>query len=175
MSDEGFLSRWSRRKSQQSREEPAPLAKDPVPARAQVQPPVAQAATEPTPLPPVEALTPESDFTPFMQPGIDGGVKRAALKKLFADPRFNVMDGLDVYIDDYSKPDPLPEGWLEKMNQVRHLGVFKEDPVEAEAAGEPAEAPVADTSRPEALDAPQPDAGERLPEQEADKDPTSRN
>jgi hypothetical protein len=35
-------------------------------------------------------------------------VKNAAFKKLFADPHFNVMDGLDIYIDDYSKPDPLP-------------------------------------------------------------------
>ena len=30
------------------------------------------------------------------------------MKKLFADPHYNVMDGLDVYIDDYSKPDPIP-------------------------------------------------------------------
>ena len=35
-------------------------------------------------------------------------VKNAAMKKLFTDPRYNVMDGLDVYIDDYSKPDPIP-------------------------------------------------------------------
>jgi hypothetical protein len=33
-------------------------------------------------------------------------VRNAALKKLFTDPHFNVMDGLDVYIDDYGKPDP---------------------------------------------------------------------
>ena len=32
----------------------------------------------------------------------------AAMKKLFTDPHFNVMDGLDIYIDDYRKPDPLP-------------------------------------------------------------------
>ena len=42
-------------------------------------------------------------------------------KTLFQDPHYNVMDGLDTYIDDYSKPDPLPEGWLEKMNQVARL------------------------------------------------------
>ena len=30
------------------------------------------------------------------------------MKKLFSDPHFNVMDGLDTYIDDYGKPDPLP-------------------------------------------------------------------
>ena len=30
------------------------------------------------------------------------------MKKLFSDPHFNVMDGLDTYIDDYGKPDPIP-------------------------------------------------------------------
>ena len=62
----------------------------------------------PRPLPPVESLTPESDFTPFMKPEVDGETRREALKTLFDDPRFNVMDGMDVYVDDYSKPDPDP-------------------------------------------------------------------
>jgi hypothetical protein len=63
---------------------------------------------------------------------VDGAVRRQALKTLFADPRFNVMDGLDVYIDDYSKPDPLPPGWLEKMEQVAHLGIYKPPAPEGE-------------------------------------------
>ena len=75
------------------------------------------APAEAQPLPPVESLTFESDFTAFMQPEVDPGLRRQALKTLLQDPRFNVMDGLDVYIDDYSKPDPLPEGWLEKMKR----------------------------------------------------------
>ncbi|HEY4997971.1 MAG TPA: DUF3306 domain-containing protein, partial [Usitatibacter sp.] len=79
-----------------------------------------------------ESLTPESDFAPFMKADVDPALKRNAFKKLIEDPQFNVMDGLDVYIDDYSKPDPLPEGWLEKMNQMRHLGIFKEEAEEAE-------------------------------------------
>jgi hypothetical protein len=62
------------------------------------------------------------------------------LKTLFQDPRFNVMDGLDVYIDDYSKPDPLPEGWLEKMNQVARLGEYREPDPKAEEASETPEA-----------------------------------
>ena len=36
-------------------------------------------------------------------PNVDESLKRQALRKLFADPRFNVMDGLDVYIDDYTQ------------------------------------------------------------------------
>ena len=58
-------------------------------------------------LPPADTLTFESDFTAFMRPGVDELQKRGALKKLFSDPRFNVMDGLDTYIDDYTKSDPV--------------------------------------------------------------------
>jgi hypothetical protein len=58
-------------------------------------------------LPPIESLTPDSDFAAFMRPGVDESLKRGALKRLFTDPHFNVMDGLDIYIDDYTKPDPV--------------------------------------------------------------------
>jgi hypothetical protein len=64
-------------------------------------------------------------------------VKRQALKTLFQDPRFNVMDGLDVYIGDYSVEDPLPDGWLEKMSQMAHLG---DQPARVEAERKAAEA-----------------------------------
>ncbi len=97
-----------------------------VAAKAEIQPP--------EPLPPVETLTFESDFTGFMKPDVDPALRREALKTLLKDPRFNVMDGLDVYIDDYSKPDPLPEVWLEKLNQVKHLGHY----IAPEEAAQPA-------------------------------------
>jgi hypothetical protein len=143
MKDENFLSRWSRRKSA-SKAGPAGPTTDAVPAQAGTQlpsppegalprsrkgegeQPLTLHDDSPAQLPPVDSLTLESDFTPFMQPGVDPGLRRQALKTLLQDPRFNVMDGLDVYIDDYSKPDPLPAGWLEKMNQVKSLGIFTE-------------------------------------------------
>lgn len=71
-------------------------------------------------LPPIETLTFESDFGAFMQPKVAETVKRAALKKLFRDPHFNVMDGLDVYIDDYSIPSPLEPGLIEQMAHARY-------------------------------------------------------
>lgn len=66
-------------------------------------------------LPPVESLTPESDFRPFMRAGTDSATRNAALKRLFADPQFNVMDGLDVYIDDYGKTEPIPPPLLARL------------------------------------------------------------
>ena len=35
------------------------------------------------------------------------------------------MDGLDIYIDDYSKPDPLPPGMLARMVQSDMLKLFQ--------------------------------------------------
>jgi len=159
--DEHFLARWSRRKRQAKH---APAQAPAAPARDALADPALPAAAlpveapqgdaqppQPQPLPPLESLTPESDFAPFMQSEVDPGVRRQALKTLFQDPQFNVMDGLDVYIDDYSKPDPLPEGWLAKMNQVARLGAYVE-PVAVpekdagEALAETVPEPVAETT-----------------------------
>ena len=77
--------------------------------------PVARDASAAPVLPPIDSLTPASDFKPFMQAGIDGATRNAALKRLFADPQFNVMDGLDVYIDDYGKTEPIPSQMLGQL------------------------------------------------------------
>ena len=124
--DDSFLSRWSRRKSQArasaTQAAPPPVAPVPPIAATDAAPGAAPGPAGPKPLPPVESLTPESDFSPFMAPEVDGDLRTKALKTLFADPRFNTMDMMDVYVDDYSKPDPLPESWLAKMEQVSRLG-----------------------------------------------------
>jgi hypothetical protein len=100
------------------------------------------AAAPPAPPPPtmedVARLTNDSDYSRFVGRGVDPGVKNAALHKLFADPHFNVMDGLDIYIDDYGRPDPLPAGMLEKMVQSEALGLFTKTP---EPADTPSDAP----------------------------------
>jgi hypothetical protein len=124
-SDEDFLSRWSRRKRADRAGSPVEEAKpvaQAVPASGAAGTAPGEAATPPEPLPTVESLTPESDFTPFMEKEVDPGLRREALKKLFSDPRYNVMDRLDTYIDDYSIPDPMPEEWLGKLSAMAGLG-----------------------------------------------------
>jgi hypothetical protein len=37
------------------------------------------------------------------------------------------MDGLDTYIDDYGKPDPIPLAMLRQMNQSSMLGLFEDE------------------------------------------------
>jgi hypothetical protein len=123
-----FLRRWSRLKREAAVPEPAP--------------PASAAAAKPPELPPVDSLTFDSDFKAFMHSKVEEGVKRAALKKLFSDPRFNIMDGLDTYIDDYSKEDPIPEAMLATLEHARTtlFGPRKEEAPAAEQEEKPAEA-----------------------------------
>lgn len=147
MSGEDFISRWSKRKIEARKGEARDAGHETREIADGAPVPEASGTQAPAPLPPVESLTPESDFSPFMRPGVDADTRRLAVKKLFEDPRYNVMDGLDVYIDDYSKPDPMPEGWLEKMNQVARLGIFQPAAAE-EAPGEGAQVVAADAQSP---------------------------
>ena len=66
-------------------------------------------------LPAIDSLTMDSDFAQFFQPKVPESLRRAAVKKLFADPHFNIMDGLDTYIGDYTKSDPIPPEMLAQM------------------------------------------------------------
>jgi hypothetical protein len=129
VSDEPFLSRWSRRKAAERRGEPEPEAAPPAEAAPVVVPEVPPAEPAPEMPPPLTLedaakLTPSDDFAPFVAQGVDDIVKRAALKKLFTDPHFNVMDGLDTYIDDYSQPDPIPPEMLRELRHTAELRLF---------------------------------------------------
>lgn len=66
-------------------------------------------------------LGPDSDFTVFLKEEVSEAVRRQAMKTLFADPHFNVMDGLDIYIDDYSISEPIPEAMMATLNQAKNL------------------------------------------------------
>jgi hypothetical protein len=146
---EPFLSRWSKRK--QAVAQGLPVA-EPEPSKLTpahpVQPPAAPvlkaregppdrvhtdahapeteqgAILELPSLDDARTLTPKSDFRPFMQQGVASDVRNAAVKKLFTDPHFNVMDGLDIYIGDYNTPDPMPAGMLQKMVGAQLLGLL---------------------------------------------------
>ena len=115
-----------------------------IPAEAGIQPvpsPASPGAAAPPPLTldDAHALTADSDFRPFAARGVDPAVRNAAMKKLFSDPHFNVMDRLDTYIDDYSQPDPIPHAMLRQLASGKFLGLFREEEEqEAKAAQEEA-------------------------------------
>jgi len=66
-------------------------------------------------------LTHDSDYSRFVARDVDEGVKRAAMKKLFSDPHFNLMDGLDTYIEDYNTFEPIPPEMLHALNHGKAL------------------------------------------------------
>ena len=137
----GFFSRWSQRKQavklglaeedispHKAQDKAQPSVQNSEVSVANVKPESADPAAEPPKLPTlsdVEQLTPDSDFSTFMTQGVSPEVRNAAMKKLFTDPHYNVMDGLDIYIGDYNTPDPLPAGMLAKMVGAQFLGLVK--------------------------------------------------
>jgi hypothetical protein len=121
---EPFLSRWSRRKLEAPGDGPAKASP---PAGLPENTPHNVRPAGPAPLPALDSLDGlKSDYQAFMHSGVDEGMRRDALKKLFADPHFNKMDGLDVYIEDYSIESPIPEAMLRGLSQARSLFLFEE-------------------------------------------------
>ena len=161
-SSSNFFSRWSRRKVQVRSGEPLPAeppVKPAAPVAAAVVAPVPEVVAEPAPAetpaepPPaltlddVARLTPESDYSAFVARSVPADVRNAAVKKLFTDPHYNVMDRLDIYIDDYSLPDPLPASMLRQMASAKFLKLFddEEKDTKATALGDDANNPDGDS------------------------------
>jgi hypothetical protein len=134
---DGFLGRWSRRKAGLEPEGLDGSAPDLKPKTTPSLTPQDKKTVESASTPAEEETLPPTleeaesidrfapDFSAFMQPNVDPAVQQAAMKKLFSDPHFNIMDRLDIYIDDYSIPDPIPMEMLKRMVQSESLGLFR--------------------------------------------------
>lgn len=146
MSD-NFLSRWSKRKLE-AKEKPAENALQGLQAKADTtelatfegvstaekgagaEPAVLakNAAGEPA-LPelpvPTEAdlqnISQGGDVKAFLTDKVSAELKNKAFKALFSRPEFNVMDGLDIYIDDYNTFVPLTQEQIGKMTFSKQL------------------------------------------------------
>lgn len=123
---EAFLQRWSRRKhEEEAKKERTPAAPD----------------TPAPELPPVEKLTPDSDFSGFMHPKVQDAVRRVALKKLFSDPHFNIPDPFEPYSIDFNAAEPIPPEMLAGLNQAKTLLFPEEEKKKKEAQAAEAEEP----------------------------------
>jgi hypothetical protein len=125
--DETVFGRWSRLKSEARRRargtsEPAvPPGAVPavVPAATLVRAPASPdritgggtdaptgatgATAPPAPvLPDLADLDENADYSAFLAEGVDAALRRRALRQLFGSPKFNVCDGLDTYVDDFT-------------------------------------------------------------------------
>lgn len=115
------LSRWSRLK-RAADEQAAVVAARTEPVE------VSSPPAETPDLPALSSISLIEDFTPFMQARVPQALKQQALKALFKEPHFNVMDGLDTYIDDYTVFEPItPEvmntlsSWKTIMNPPQQV------------------------------------------------------
>ena len=123
-----FLSRWSRLKRQAVADaSPAPaVAADPHAAL-----PESGAGVNDAP------FSSSVDLTALLREELSDAVRKQTLKAIFADPHFNVMDGLDTYIDDYSISEPIPLEMMATLNQARFLfGTDEEAGEQSPAAGD---------------------------------------
>lgn len=128
--EEGFLRRWSRLKAE-APAAPLQAPADPEPALAPAprlapHAPAARPSGEALPpaLPTLEdvaRLTADSDFSAFVAKGVDQSVRRLAMKKLFADPHFNLIDGLDTYMADFNKPSPMSAEMLAALKHSKSV------------------------------------------------------
>lgn len=127
--DEGFLQRWSRRKQSALRDDEISEDESQTPGADEeaglIEPSadeassaeleagsVSEAELEPEPpgdedMPPLESIDETGSVAAFLSPRVSEGLRRAALRRLFRQPKYNVVDMLDDYAEDYSKPVAL--------------------------------------------------------------------
>ena len=150
---DAFLTRWARRKRV------ARGGGDP--DEAVVDTPGAEAAREPAEAPvaetaptagdnqpaelgdedmlPLESIDGDTDMSSFFSPRVTQAVKKAALRKFFHSPGFNIVDGLDDYDDDFRNFEALGDIITSDMRgrMEREAEKAKETPAK-DADGAPA-------------------------------------
>ncbi len=117
MSD-SLLHRWSKQKTQADETDQTQVPEPKQALHEDVEPEDTEVAdtdesqseeqeSEPVELPPIESLGDDSDYSMFMSPEVDDGLRKLALRKLFKAPFFNVVDGLNDYDDDFTSFEGL--------------------------------------------------------------------
>ena len=164
--EEGLLRRWSRRKAQERQESP------PAPANAATAGVTESCSPENAPdapvltdadMPPIESLDKDSDYTPFLSPGVSDALRTRALRQLFHSGPFNERCPLDSEYYDCHGYEPLGSVITHEMREEMERAaaalkeqarqaVFEPDkPVAGPAASgsEPATNPTAASSAPD--------------------------
>ncbi|MDQ5770714.1 DUF3306 domain-containing protein [Thiothrix subterranea] len=113
MSDETFFTRWARLKRE--RPELAPVA-EPNTAAEPAMPPDVEAISAPAApapeltdadMPSLASLGFDSDYSGFFSAKVSSELRKSALRKLFHQPEFNVIDELNDYREDFTYFEPL--------------------------------------------------------------------
>ncbi len=100
----GFLRRWSRRKLQaRAASGPGSLPEGAGPHSG------AERVLTDADMPPLDALEGDASVADFFSPGVSEALRKAALRRIFRSPRFNVLDGLEDYDEDFRGFESLGE------------------------------------------------------------------
>ncbi len=142
--EDGFISRWSKKKSQL--ENPPASIEIPEDNRAEGKIDEAEVDDEvltDEDMPAVETLEVDSDYSGFLSPGVSDELRKLALRKLFRSQKFNVRDGLDDYDEDFRSFAALGEIITSDMKHQMELAEEKEKHqlAEREEAEQLAESP----------------------------------
>ena len=128
MTEEDFLTRWSRRKRSSAEgakavAESASVRADALPNSAEKVIANAEPAFDPATLPPIDSITAVSDISAFLQKGVPVDLTRAALRRVWtADPAIRDFIGLAENAWDFTDPNAMPGfGPLESSDEVRRM------------------------------------------------------
>jgi hypothetical protein len=147
MSEDEFLSRWSRRKQEAKANAVLPNAEMREDAQSAPLPAVKddEADVDLSSLPPIDEITSATDITAFLRKGIPQELTRAALRRAWsADPTIREFIGLAENAWDFNDPNAMPgfgplnysEGKLAELADrivggLRKAAETSPDPVEA--------------------------------------------
>lgn len=133
--EDGLLVRWSKRKTQtQSSDSTLEKVDD---AHRE---PLSQTPDEPVKtdedMPSLDTISDSSDVSEFFSPGVSETLRKAALRKLFHSPAFNIVDGLDDYDDDFSTFQALGDILTADMRHQMELEEEREKSQDLESMDE---------------------------------------
>jgi hypothetical protein len=125
MTEEDFLTRWSRRKREVAKAErqapvqPRPASDDSKAGAIRKEEPEFDVTT----LPPIESINALTDVTAFLRAGVPVELTRAALRRVWtADPAIRDFVGLAENAWDFTDPNAMPGfGPLEATEQIRRM------------------------------------------------------
>lgn len=113
-SETSFVSRWSRLKHEAAKDTETATIENTTSSNTaadNTEPGLKQASSTriltDEDMPDIESLTPESDYTDFLSPGVSDALRKRALRTLFHGEAFNIRDGLDEYDDDFTQFEKL--------------------------------------------------------------------
>ncbi len=116
--EEPFLERWSRRKRGHDTEDATGKQAESVTAVSTPDTTTEEPVLTDADMPPIDSLDSDSDYSPFMSPGVSEQLRTRALRKLFHQPAFNITDGLNDYDEDFTRFAGLGDTVTHEMKRI---------------------------------------------------------